>query len=148
MVRALLPVLLLGWAGEAHAQAQTQTPPQTYLTVTLASYHFNRDRQYNERNFGLGIERRLSDDWSVSTGFYKNSFYRDSLYALASYTSARLAGWRLGVVFGGVTGYNDGLCPWVTGLATRDFGGFGINVVLGTAGVALQAKYSTDGRFR
>ena len=112
---------------------------QTYLVTTIGSYHFDRSKDYNERNLGLGLEHR-SGDWSVSAGFYRNSFDRHTNYLLASYTPLDIGGWQLGGVVGGVTGYNDGIAPWVSGIATRDFGSVGINVVFSVAGVALQVK--------
>lgn len=113
---------------------------QTYAVATVTSWHFDRDKSYNENNFGLGLERRLSDTWSVSAGFFRNSFDRHTNYAFAGYTPIEYAGWRAGVVMGGVTGYEDGISPWFTGVATRDFGSVGLNLVFSPAGIALQVK--------
>lgn len=113
---------------------------QTYVVATITSYHFDRDKTYNENNFGLGLEQRISDDWSVSAGFFRNSFDRQTEYAFAGYTPMEIAGWRTGVVMGGVTGYEDGISPWFTGVATRDFGSIGVNFVFSPAAVAIQLK--------
>lgn len=114
---------------------------QTYAVATITSWHFDRDKKYNENNFGLGIEQRLNQDWSISAGYFRNSFDRHTNYALASYTPLQYGDWRLGVVMGGVTGYEDGVSPWLTGVATRDYGRIGINLVFSVAGIALQVKY-------
>lgn len=113
---------------------------QTYAVATLASYHFDRKKDYNENNFGLGIEHRFSDAWAMSAGFFRNSFDRHTNYVFAGYTPIQYAGWRVGAVVGGVTGYSEGVDPWLTGIATRDFGRVGLNLVFSPAGVALQIK--------
>lgn len=117
---------------------------QTFAVATVTSYHFDRSKEYNERNGGIGLERRYSDNWSGSVGYFRNSFNRDTLYLFAGYTPIRYRDWRLGVVFGGVTGYDNRVSPWITGVATRDFGRFGVNLVFAPAAVALQLKYRYD----
>jgi hypothetical protein len=113
---------------------------QTYAVATITSWHFDRDKKYNEDNFGLGLERRLSDTWSLSAGYFRNSFDRHTNYVFAGYTPVEVYGWRTGVVMGGVSGYDDGISPWLTGVMTRDFGRVGLNVVFSAGGVALQVK--------
>ena len=114
---------------------------QTYLTATLASYHFDRDKPYRESNPGLGIEQKLNSGWSISAGFFRNSFNRHTNYVFAGYTPLQVSDWRVGAVMGAVTGYENGVSPWFTGIATRDYGRIGLNIVFSTAGVALQVKY-------
>lgn len=113
---------------------------QTYAVATLASYHFDRDKRYREINPGLGLEHRLSDTWSVSAGFFRNSFDRHTNYVFAGYTPVEVMGWRTGVVAGAVTGYEDRASPWFTGVATRDFGSIGVNIVFAASAIALQVK--------
>lgn len=70
------------------------------------AYHFERDLGYNEFNYGLGYERDIQEDWSVSGGVYKNSIRRAAFYVLANYYPFNLgAGFRVGVAAGPVTGY-------------------------------------------
>jgi len=113
---------------------------QTYAVATITSWHFDRDKNYNESNFGLGIEQRLNQEWSISAGYFRNSFDRHTNYAFVGYTPVEVMGWRTGIVAGGVTGYEDGISPWFTGVATRDFGSIGINIVIATSAIALQVK--------
>lgn len=117
---------------------------QTYAVMTLTSFHFDRDKQYNENNVGLGLEHRVNDDWSISAGFFRNSFDRHTNYLFAGYTPVEVAGWRTGVVMGAVTGYENGASPWLTGVAMRDFGRIGINLVFSGAAIAVQLKVSLD----
>jgi len=139
MLRSALVSVFLTLAG-----APLLAFSQDYLVTTLTSYHFNREKTYNEFNLGLGLERRYSDTWAGSAGVYRNSFYRSSAYALIGYTPFESAGWRYGVVFGGVTGYENRISPWITGMATRDFGRAGVNVIFAPAAIALQLKYRID----
>lgn len=113
---------------------------QDYLVATVTSYHYDRSKDYNESNFGLGIERRYSDECAWSVGYFKNSLYRNTVYVFAGYTPYRYMGWRYGVVVGAVTGYESGVSPWLTGVATRDYGRFGVNIVLAASAIALQVK--------
>lgn len=136
-MRGLLLALLLSFCSVARAGE-----PVDYLVSTVTSYHFDRHRDYNERNFGLGWERRYSDEWAGSLGYYRNSYDRLTVYTFASYTPWTVATWRMGVVFGVVTGYDeDRPSTWLTGVATRDFGGLGLNVVFAPAALAFQVKW-------
>jgi len=113
---------------------------QTYAVATITSWHFDRDKKYNESNFGLGIEQRLNQEWSISAGYFRNSFDRHTNYAFVGYTPVEVMGWRTGVVAGAVTGYEDRASPWFTGVATRDFGSIGVNIVFAASAIALQVK--------
>lgn len=113
---------------------------QSYLVATIGSYHFDRDKEYREFNPGLGLEHRFNSEWSISGGFFRNSFDRHTNYGFIGYTPMEIAGWRAGVVTGLVSGYEDGLAPWFTGIATRDYGSIGINIVFAPAAIALQIK--------
>ena len=140
--------VLVGWVslliGIAAVGLLAKALSQTYAVATITSWHFDREKDYNENNLGLGLEHRLSENWSVSTGFFRNSFYRNTNYLFAGYTPIEISGWRAGVVMGGVTGYEEGMSPWFTGVATRDFGRIGINIVLSPVGMALQLKVRID----
>jgi tetrahydromethanopterin S-methyltransferase subunit B len=115
---------------------------QDYLVTTVTSFHFDRNKDYNEKNLGLGIERRFSETWSASTGYFRNSFNRDTVYVFAGYTPIEVYGWRVGMVGGAVSGYDRRITPWLTGLIMRDFGRVGVNIVAAPAGLALQLKWA------
>src|SRR3990167_5006422 len=67
-----------------------------YIAITTTSYHFNREKDYNEKNFGIGAERSYAADWRGHAGAYRNSLDRATIYALASYTPSRLGKWQVG----------------------------------------------------
>ncbi|HEY4093572.1 MAG TPA: hypothetical protein VGN46_18850 [Luteibacter sp.] len=81
------------------------------LDLNLASVHTERwaRETLNQRNEGLGITAQLDPSWSLSAGFYVNSYRRTSAYALAAWTPLRipLGTWGIaaGAEAGLVTGY-------------------------------------------
>lgn len=81
------------------------------LDLNLASYHLERWARHslNQRNDGAGITARLTPDWSVSAGWYRNSYRRGSAYALVNWTpwhAALPAGWRIAA--GATAGLDSG----------------------------------------
>lgn len=84
---------------------------ETYLTVTVGSYHFDRDAKkrydYNEKNIGLGMHL-IDGVHGFTFGSYINSIRKTSCYALGSYAPLRTNddSFAFGIVYGAVTGYN------------------------------------------
>lgn len=56
------------------------------LTASIASYHLDRDFDYNEFNPGVGLEVHLDNDFHLGVGGYKNSYYTDTYYIGGGYT--------------------------------------------------------------
>lgn len=77
----------------------------TWLQVGALSYHQKRDGNYNEKNYGLGILRKLDDDSAFGVGYYKNSIHRDSFYLTYHYTPYEIGPVKLGFQAGLVSGY-------------------------------------------
>lgn len=100
----------------------------TYLTIPIASYHFDRDEDYNEFNLGVGIERTLNDRWRIGGGYFRNSNRKDSLFAGATYAPWSFAGLKIGTAMGLVTGYEASVLPVVVPTAMWESGSFGVNV--------------------
>jgi hypothetical protein len=61
------------------AKAQ-ENAPQVWVNGGLLSYHFNRNNDYREKNWGLGAEAVLAPDHAVILGTYLNSENRRSDY--------------------------------------------------------------------
>ena len=85
--------------------------PSWTLDVNLASYHLERWARHdlNQHNEGLGITAHFSPDWSLSAGWYRNSFRRTSAYALVNWTPLHLtlpAGWSIAA--GATAGIDSG----------------------------------------
>ena len=81
------------------------------LDVNLASYHTERwaRRELNQHNEGLGVTAHFNRDWSLSGGWYRNSYRRGSAYLLANWTPLHLplrGGWS--VAAGATAGLDSG----------------------------------------
>lgn len=130
----VLMLLGIGYPRKAHGD--------DYVTATLTSYHFDRSKNYNERNYGLGYERQFDENWRGHFGFYENSKYRTTVHAFASYSPWRVGDWRAGVMFGPATGYSHTVSVLAGGVLMREWKHFGVNVVVNPAAVGLQVKWS------
>lgn len=76
---------------------------ETYLQVNGVSAH---DRSgYNSFNYGAGVEHSLDQNWSIASGWYRNSEYRGSAYTYGRYSFYKQHHWNLGLSIGAVTGY-------------------------------------------
>ena len=138
-VLLMLAGMLLGWflVGAVYFLASKARSAE-YLSLTLGSYHFDRDKDYNERNLGIGYERH-SGQWSFLTGYYKNSYYKDTVYLMAGYLPLRYENWRAGVVGGLVTGYES---PFLAGgVVSYNGRRYGLNIILAPVAIALQVKW-------
>lgn len=76
---------------------------ETYVQINGASIHDQSG--YNGFNPGAGLERSLTQRWSVAGGWYYNSEYRGSAYAYGRYAFYKKNLWDIGVAAGLVTGY-------------------------------------------
>ena len=118
------------------------TRADDYIVSTLASYHFNRETNYNERNYGLGWEHKYSEETRTGAGFYKNSFYRTTGYVFAAYTPLEVLGTHWGGIGGFVSGYEEDRLSMMIGVfGTKEWKNAGINVLLNPAAVAVQVKW-------
>lgn len=101
----------------------------TYLTINGISHHFDRQHKYNETNVGLGVEQRLTADFSLNAGYYRNSFYKDTFYLGGSYTPLHLGPVGLGTSFARVTGYQEIKWAVVPTIQYENEDGVGVNVM-------------------
>ena len=101
--------LIAALAAPLAASATTST--SYTLDVNLASVHTERWARHdlNQRNLGLGATAHFNRDWSVSVGWYRNSYRRGSTYLLANWTPLHLplrGGWSLAA--GATAGLDSG----------------------------------------
>lgn len=103
--------MALTWA-PAHADsdqwfgmADNQPLRQTWLNAGFLSHHFQRDKDLNGSNGGLGIEQRFSTVMALTTGRFYNSDRRYSNYAGVYYQPIAVGPLRFGAVVGGFNGY-------------------------------------------
>ncbi len=90
---------------EAKLKIDLQNRHDTWLQLGALSYHQNRDANYNETNYGIGILRRLDNESAVAFGYYRNSIHRDSFYAAYHYTPYQYGPVKLGLQAGLISGY-------------------------------------------
>ena len=119
--------------------AASATPTWT-LDLNLASWHTERwaRHELNQRNPGAGITAHINSNWSVSGGFYRNSYRRTSTYLLANWTPLHAslpAGWSVaaGATAGLDSGYRSNELatqPWVAAalLRLRSPAGWSVNL--------------------
>ncbi len=86
-------------------------PARWTLDVNIGSVHTERWARHslNQHNLGLGLTAHINRDWSVSAGWYRNSYRRGSTYLLAAWTPLHAslpAGWSLAA--GGTAGLDSG----------------------------------------
>lgn len=131
IARTLVFPALLGLAATAGAQeVGAASAPQWWGNVNLVSHHFGDEddflaegEDFNQSNYGLGVEVQWQPRHAVSAGYYRNSVDEDSYYALYHYTPLALGpfvrfGGMLGVVTG-YPGYNDGGAGPAAGLVAK-----------------------------
>lgn len=110
--RSLLLALALLLAGFAASAARADEAPapaaeqsEIWINVGGFSRHFNRDRDFNEKNFGFGIEWRRSPELAVMAGVYDNSLGRSSQYAAVNWQPWQIGPVKLGAAIGLLNGY-------------------------------------------
>lgn len=140
-LRAAASALLVALAAAGTARATPIERGRLTLDINTTCVHtrtYARDH-LNQVNPGLGLTNQVTPDWSVSIGFYRNSFRRTSGYALVNWTPLHLslpAGVRVsaGLTAGLLSGYThdeNPVRPLAAGalVQLRLPSGFGVNLV-------------------
>lgn len=91
----------------AAAISSTANAGEFYLDIPFKSYHFNRDKDYNESNLGIGLKYQIDDIIAVSAGTYKNSHYVQTNYKFVHLNMWHGYEWKAGFLGGHVTGYEQ-----------------------------------------
>ena len=90
-----------------------------YLDINGKSKHLGTDEKFNEFNYGAGLTAEYGNNLATM-GYYKNSLNNDSFYA--GYGMKKRFGYDpyldIGILAGGVTGYEDTITPLMLPLAT------------------------------
>jgi hypothetical protein len=101
-VRSLLAVLLL---------ASLPAWGETWIVGTVASWHYSSDKEYEQQNWGAGIEQSLFGNVRAVGGMYRNSNRRDSLYVGLAWSPLHYGNLRLGTAALLVSGYETAKDP-------------------------------------
>lgn len=73
---------------------------ETILYAHTFSYHVNRDANYNEYNYGLGVRHYTTNDEYITAGTYKNSEFNQSNYVGYGWEFNEYLGLSAGVITG------------------------------------------------
>lgn len=102
----LLPLLApCAFGADLFDTVAPQPLSQLWLTTGFYSYHFQRDKDLNDRNPGLGLEYRYSTQATAMAGRFYNSDRRYSNYIGWQYQPWAIGPVRLGAVVAGFDGY-------------------------------------------
>lgn len=86
---------------------------ETTLILHGVSEHGKSARVWQEHNYGIGIRRSITDDFSYQVGAYQNSYDKQTVYAIIQYIPIGNEKVQVGVFGGVATGYD---LPVVGGL--------------------------------
>lgn len=78
----------------------------TWLVVSMASYHNDRDKPYNENHDIIALEVPINEEWRLVGGRYENSKYLQSHFGAAMWLPVCRGNWRFGGMAGAVDGYD------------------------------------------
>lgn len=123
-------------ASDAEIFSIIETKPisELWLNPGFYSYHFQRDKGLNNRDFGLGGEYRYSTVSSITLGLFDNSDRQTSHYAGWYWQPVGLGPVRFGAVFGAVDGYpkmlNGGWFPAAIPTASIEYKNLGVNLLI------------------
>ena len=84
---------------------ENQPLSELWVNPGFYSYHFQRDKGFDDTNPGWGAEYRFSTVASATAGRFHNSARRMSNYAGVYYQPWAIGPVRLGAVVGGFNGY-------------------------------------------
>ena len=84
---------------------EVQPTQEVWIDTGFYSYHFDRDKNLNGNNYGLGAEYKFNTVAAVTAGRFYNSDREYSNYAGVYYQPLAIGPFKLGVVAGGFNGY-------------------------------------------
>jgi len=129
--------LVQGWSTEAHADevfTNIEADPRSefWLDSGFATYHFNRGKDLNGANWGLGFEYRFSGTMAATAGRFHNSDREYSSYAGVIWQPWALGPVHLGAAIAAFNGYphmrDGGWFPALVPTLTYEYGRVGVNV--------------------
>lgn len=97
MTRSLVALMLLMVSTVVQAQDR-------WIHLSGVSWHDQPG--YNQHNWGVGLERRVIERWTLSAGVYRNSLDRTGVYGLARYHWSQSGPIGVNIMMGAATGYD------------------------------------------
>jgi hypothetical protein len=119
-------------ADEPFTKIEADPKSEFWLDSGFATYHFNRGKDLNGANWGLGAEYRFSGTMAVAAGRFKNSDREYSSYAGVIWQPYALGPVRLGAAIAALNGYprmrDGGWFPALVPTLTWESPRVGVNV--------------------
>jgi len=113
---------------------ESKSISEIWLNPGAYSYHFQKDKGFDNNNIGLGGEYRYSTTGSVMLGFFHNSDRNTSHYVVWHWQPLELGPVHLGAVVGVVDGYpqmlDGGWFPAVIPMLSVEYQNIGANLLL------------------
>ena len=132
LLLALAVLSPLACAGDTFTPVEPVPAHEFWLDSGFATYHFDRDKNLNGNNTGIGAEYRFRGDLAATAGRFYNSDRAYSNYAGAIWQPFALGPVRLGAVFAMFDGYprmrDGGWFPALIPVATLEYQRVGVNV--------------------
>ena len=92
-------------AAPEFAWAESKPLSEIWVNPGMISYHYQRDKNLNDFNYGLGFEYRYSTASSLTAGVFYNSDRDYSHYVGIYWQPITYGKLRMGAVAGGFDGY-------------------------------------------
>lgn len=131
LILALAAMCPLAHAGDLLSVVDPAPLKEFWVDSGFATYHFDRDRNLNGNNDGIGAEYRFRGDLAATAGRFYNSDREYSNYAGAVWQPFALGRVRLGAVVAAFNGYpymrDGGWFPALIPVATIEYKRFGVN---------------------
>lgn len=105
LVGATFAALSVPALADTFSVIENQPLSELWVNPGFYSYHFQRDKGFDDTNPGFGAEYRFSTVASVTAGRFHNSDRQMSSYAGIYYQPWAIGPVRLGAVIGGFDGY-------------------------------------------
>ncbi len=105
LLGATFAALSLPALADAFTTIENQPLSELWINPGFYSYHFQRDKGFDDTNPGFGAEYRFSTVASFTAGRFHNSDRRMSNYAGLYYQPWSIGPLRLGAVIGAFDGY-------------------------------------------
>lgn len=105
LVGATFAALSVPALADTFSVIDNQPLSELWVNPGFYSYHFQRDKGFDDTNPGFGAEYRFSTVASVTAGRFHNSDRQMSNYAGVYYQPWAIGPARLGAVIGGFNGY-------------------------------------------
>jgi len=138
---------------DTFATIENQPLSELWVNPGFYSYHFQRDKGFDDTNPGIGAEYRFSTVASVTAGRFHNSDRQMSNYAGIYYQPWSVGPLRVGAVFGAFDGYpkmrNGGWFLAAIPVVSMEYQRVGVNfAIVPTYKERLHGAFSVQLKFK